>query len=94
MNTLGGCEVSIEAACPTILTETDNATITDCYNTANNFRSSMSNCLNPTVNNDTNSICSCISSIDSSMFSTLQSCNIQPISKQQKVEKEKCVAGE
>ena len=95
MVTLGECEASIDSSCLSILTEDDSNLINNCYDSALIFRSSMATCLNPNdLKHTSESICSCISSIDSSVFSTLQSCNIQPISMQQKEEKEKCVTGE
>ena len=91
LNTLGACEAEVESKCPAILSEEDNVTITTCSTASKSFKTAMSDCMDEGKFNTTTAICDCIKAISTGDVETLKSCNIQPLSKQQKEKKNECV---
>ena len=91
LNTLETCEAEVESKCPVLLTQEDNVTITACSTAAKSFKGAMSGCMDEGKFNTTSAICDCIKAISTADVETLKSCNIQPLSKQQKEKKNECV---
>ena len=91
LNTLEACEAEVEAKCPVLLTEEDNVTVTACSLASKNFKAAMSDCMDEGKYNTSAAICDCVKTINTADVETMKSCNIQPLSKQQKEKKNECV---